>query len=55
MIFCYQVEIAEGEASASVQEILEKGLTSLSDTFSKFGCYYNVGYNPELITFGGIN
>ena len=55
MIFCYQVEIDENEANAPVQEIIDKGLDSLAETFSKFGCYYNIGYNPQLVTFGGVN
>ena len=55
MIFCYQVEIDETDTSASMQEILDIGLMALTEAYSKLGCYYDIGYNPQLVTKGKIN
>lgn len=50
MTVLYQVEIDETETPLSVQNILDIGLSSLTEAYKKLGCYYNVGYNPQLVT-----
>jgi hypothetical protein len=55
MIVCYQVEIDETETSLSIQELLDKGLMALTEAYSKIGCYYNIGYNPQLVIKGKVN
>lgn len=50
MKWCYQVEVDETETSKTKQEIIELGLNVLAETFSKLGCYYDIGFNPNMIT-----
>ena len=55
MTVLYQVEIDETETSLSIQDILDIGLSSLTEAYQKLGCYYNIGYNPQLVTNGKQN
>lgn len=55
MTVLFQVEIDETETSLPIQDILDLGLLSLTDAYKKLGCYYNIGYNPQLITKGKTN
>lgn len=55
MTVLFQVEIDEMETSLSIQEILDIGLLALTDAYKKLGCYYNIGYNPQLVTKGKTN
>lgn len=55
MTVLYQVEIDETETSLSIQDILDIGLMALTEVYSKIGCYYNIGYNPQLVTKGKTN
>lgn len=53
MIVTYQVEVDEREANITAKEIADIGLNALSDAFRILGCYFDVGYNPNMILPGG--
>ena len=55
MKVCFNVEIDESETEKSVQELLDIGLEALGQSYSELGCYFNIGYNPELVTKGRQN
>jgi len=52
MIVCYQVEIDESETTLSKQELLDLGLMALTNAYEKTGAYYDIGYNPQMVTSG---
>jgi len=52
MKVCYQVEVDETETTLTQDELLNLGLEALADAYSKTGAYFDVGYNPTLVTKG---
>ena len=52
MIVCYQVEVDETETTLTKDELLTLGMTALASAFEKTGAYYNIGYNPQMVTSG---
>jgi len=52
MIMCFQVEVDEKETTLSKEELLELGLMALTNAYEKTGAYFDIGYNPQLVTNG---
>lgn len=48
MTFFYQVEFDETQTNLTPKEVADKGLKALSDSLSEIGCYFDLGYNPQL-------
>ena len=49
------VEVDEKETPCSIQNLLDMGLDALTSVYEKTGAYFNVGYNPQLVTSGRNN
>lgn len=50
MKWCFQIEVDEKETTLSREKLLEIGINALAQAYDKVGCYYDIGYNPQLIT-----
>ena len=55
MKVAFMVEVDEKETTYSIQELLDMGLDALTDAYEKTGAYFDIGYNPQLVTSGGNN
>lgn len=55
MKVAFMVEVDENETTYSMQELLNIGLNALTDAYEKTGAYFDIGYNPQLVTIGGNN
>lgn len=55
MKVAFLVEVDEKETTYSRQELLDMGLNALTSAYEKTGAYFNIGYNPQLVTNGGCN
>lgn len=55
MKWCFQVEVDEKDTSLSINELLDIGLDALVEAYGKLGCYYDIGYNPQMVTKGKVN
>lgn len=55
MKVAFMVEVDERETTYSIQELLDMGLKALTATYEKTGAYFDIGYNPQLVTSGGNN
>ena len=51
----YVVEVDEKETTYSKQELLDIGLNALTSAYEKTWAYFDIGYNPQLVTNGGSN
>lgn len=49
------VEVDEKETTYSRQELLDMGLDALTSAYKKTGAYFDIGYNPQLVTSGVNN
>ena len=36
-------------------ELLDIGLNALAEAYDKLGCYYDIGYNPQMVTKRKVN
>ena len=52
MIVLFQVEVDEKETSLTKDELCELGLNALTGAYEKTGAYFDIGYNPQLVTDG---
>ena len=55
MKVAFIVEVDEKETTYSKRELLDMGLDALASVYGKTGAYFDVGYNPQLVTSGGNN
>ena len=55
MKVAYMVEVDEKETTYTKQELLDMGLDALASAYEKTGAYFDIGYNPQLVTSGGSN
>ena len=55
MKVAFMVEADEKETTYSKQELLDMGLNALTSAYEKTGAYFDIGYNPQLVTSGGSN
>ena len=55
MKVAFMVEVDEKETPYSKQELLDMGLNALASVYNKTGAYFDVGYNPQVVTNGGNN
>ncbi len=53
MKVAFIVEVDEKQTIYSKQELLDLGLDALASAYEKTGAYFNIGYNPQLVTNGG--
>ncbi len=50
MRFILEIEVDEKEAKKTPQDILDSTLNILSELYIKYDCYYNVGYDPNVVS-----
>lgn len=55
MFVCYQVEVDETETTLTKEELLDLGLMALTSAYEKTGAYFDIGYNPQIVTSGKLN
>ena len=55
MKWCFQVEVDESETTMSREELLQVGMNALAEAYEKCGCYFDIGYNPNMITTNMIS
>ena len=55
MKITFIVKVDENKTTYSVQELLDMGLEALTSAYEKTGVYFDIGYNPQLITKGRSN
>lgn len=55
MKVAFMVEVDERETSYTTQQLLDIGLNALTSAYTKTGAYFDIGYNPQLVTSGRSN
>lgn len=46
----FMIDVDEKETTLSKKEILDIGLEAIAEAYERLGIYYDIGYNPQLIT-----